>query len=100
MAEGRRVSCKGAKLFFSKNQLTYNRIAFTFPRKYGNAVQRNRSKRYGREAWRLHRHIWKQGYDLVLLVYPGKDSFLERQAQLHTLAGQADLLCGPSDIVC
>jgi ribonuclease P protein component len=64
------VSCSGAKLFILKNGLPYNRIAFTFSRKFGNAVKRNRARRLGREAYRHLRQTLKPGYDLVLLVYP------------------------------
>nr|MCR4789534.1 ribonuclease P protein component [Treponemataceae bacterium] len=42
---GKKVSTKGAKLYYQENQLGINRIAFTLPRGYGNAVQRNKSKR-------------------------------------------------------
>jgi ribonuclease P protein component len=68
---GRVYSCPGAKLFALKNGLPYNRIGFTLVRKYGNAVERNRAKRLGREAYRHLRPRLRGGYDLVLLVYPG-----------------------------
>jgi RNase P protein component len=64
------VYCPGAKLFFFANDLPYNRIVITFARKFGNAVQRNRARRLGREAYRLMRDNCKAGYDLVLLLYP------------------------------
>jgi ribonuclease P protein component len=85
------VSCEGAKLFFIENGLGYNRIAFTFARKFGNAVHRNRARRVGREAYRHLRHGLRQGYDLVLLVYPGKDSFSERLEELRLLFDRAHL---------
>ena len=65
------VTCPGAKLFILKNGLSHNRIVFTMGRNFGNAVQRNRSRRVSREAYRLMRSGLKSGYDLVLLVYPG-----------------------------
>lgn len=68
--KGRVVNCPGAKLFFFANNLPYNRIVITFARKFGNAVQRNRARRLGREAYRLIRENCKTGYDLVLLLYP------------------------------
>jgi hypothetical protein len=58
------------KLFVLKNSLPYNRICFTFARGFGNAVERNRSRRLGREAWRHLRPRLLGGYDLILLVYP------------------------------
>jgi ribonuclease P protein component len=64
------VSCPGAKLFFLRKEGTERRIVFTFPRKFGNAVVRNRARRLGREAFRHLRAGIKGGYDMALLVYP------------------------------
>jgi ribonuclease P protein component len=88
------VSCPGAKLFRLENGLARNRIAFTFARKFGNAVERNRARRVGREAYRLLKNRLKSGYDLVLLVYPGKDFLTDRVDQLETLFSRAGLLTG------
>ncbi|MFP3091531.1 ribonuclease P protein component [Treponema sp. TIM-1] len=91
---GKSVTCSGAKLFFKRNGLPHNRVVFTFGRKYGNAVKRNRSRRCGREAYRLIRNELKTGYDLVLLVYPGNDSFAGRMEQLRVLFSKAGLFYG------
>jgi ribonuclease P protein component len=87
----RTVSCSGARLLLLKNGLSYNRIAFTFSRKFGNAVQRNRAKRTGREVYRHLRNELRLGYDLVLLVYPGDNGFEIRMAQLRELFNSAGL---------
>jgi ribonuclease P protein component len=89
---GRVVSCSGAKLFILKNELPHNRIAFTFARKFGNAVERNRARRLSREAYRLTRNTIKPGFDLVLLVYPGKDVFNIRLEQLGGLFSRAGMV--------
>ena len=83
---GGREGVKGAKLFFAKNDLGFNRIAFPLPRGYGNAVQRNASKRYSREAF------LNTGYDILFLVYPGNDSFNSRCVQFRTLCKKAGLI--------
>jgi ribonuclease P protein component len=88
---GKRVSCSGAKLFFLPNGWSGNRIAFTFSRKFGIAVERNRSKRCSREAYRHTHLLLASGYDLVLLVYPGNDTFMIRMEQLKTLFNKAGL---------
>ena len=85
------VSCSGAKLFKLRNGLPHNRIAFAFPRKFGNAVERNRSRRLSREAYRLLRNELRKGFDLVLLVYPGRDNFSTRTDQLKDLFFRAGL---------
>jgi ribonuclease P protein component len=91
-SQGRSVSCPGAKLFILKNGLESNRVAFTFARKYGSAVQRNRSKRLSREAYRLSKAAWRGGFDFVLLVYPGGDTFQNRVRQLGVLFSRAGVL--------
>ncbi|QTQ12968.1 ribonuclease P protein component [Treponema parvum] len=89
---GERVSVSGAKLFFLPNNLKINRIAFTLSRHYGSAVKRNRSKRYSREVYRSFKTYLNAGYDLLLLVYPGNDSFGMRYVQFSLLCDKAGLL--------
>ncbi|MDR2445180.1 MAG: ribonuclease P protein component [Spirochaetaceae bacterium] len=110
--KGASASCSGARLFFLRRDVDGRRIAFTFARKFGNAVERNRARRLGREAYRHLRPKIKGGYDLVLLVYPGKNDFpengkapdnfsgvktpssgfLTRLRQMRVLLGKAGLL--------
>jgi ribonuclease P protein component len=89
------VSCAGAKLLRKENGLLYNRIAFTFSRKFGNAVERNRARRVSREVYRHLRNYLKPGYDLVLLVYPGKDNYSRRMEQMRELCSRAGLFKSP-----
>jgi len=89
---GKKVSVQGAKLFYSLNNRDYNRIGFPLPRGYGNAVERNRSKRYSRETYRTFKTHLNTGYDILFLVYPGNDSFHSRCEQFKTLCQKAGLL--------
>ena len=90
---GRKVSIPGAKLFFKPNGLKINRIAFILPRHYGNAVERNLSKRLSRESYRYFRNHIMSGYDMLLLIYPGSDFFSIRNSQLQQLVRKAGLFC-------
>ena len=89
---GNRASISGAKIFYKENGTEINRVGFPLPRGYGNAVQRNLSKRYSREVYRLLKTHLNTGYDILLLVYPGNDSFSTRCVQFRTLFEKAGLI--------
>ena len=89
---GKRVSISGAKLFFAENNSDINRIAFPIPRGYGNSVERNSSRRYSREAYRLTKTFLNTGYVILFFVYPGNDSFSTRCVQFRTLCEKAGLI--------
>ena len=89
---GKRVSVAGAKLFYMLNDRNINRIGFPLPRGYGNAVERNSSRRYSRETYRFFKTHLNTGYDMLLLVYPGNDSFQSRCEKFKTLCLKAGLL--------
>ena len=88
---GKKISIPGAKMFFYENNLGMNRVGFPLPRGYGNAVQRNLSKRYSREVYRLLKTHLNTGYDILLLIYPGNDSFSTRCVQFRTLFQKAGI---------
>ena len=90
--KGIKVSVSGAKLFFMSNGQSISRIAFPLSRGYGNAVCRNRSKRLSREVYRFYKSYLNTGYDILLLVYPGNDSFNTRCDQFRTLCKKAGLI--------
>ena len=89
---GKKASISGAKIFILENALEINRVGFPLPRGYGNAVQRNLSRRYSREVYRLLKAHLNTGYDILLLVYPGNDSFSTRCVQFRTLFTKVGLL--------
>jgi ribonuclease P protein component len=90
--KGKRIGCRGAKLFVLKNSLSRNRICFTFPRGFGTAVQRNRARRLGREAYRSLKPRLQYGYDLILLLYPQELSLTGCMGQLQYLFTRAGLM--------
>ena len=90
--EGKKVSTNGAKLFFYANNSEINRICFALPRGYGSSVERNKSKRLSREAYRHLKSHLNTGYDMLILVYPGNDSFHSRCELIRYLFMKASLI--------
>ena len=88
---GKKISIPGAKLFYLENNLGMNRVGFPLIRGYGNAVERNLSKRYSREVYRLIKSHLNTGYDMLFLIYPGNDSISSRCDQIRLLCPKADL---------
>jgi len=88
---GDRYSCSGAKLFVLPNTLPYNRFVCTFKRHYGSAIQRNKARRLSKEVYRQMKSRLKTGQDILLLLFPGNDSFSLRMQQLERLFTKADM---------
>jgi ribonuclease P protein component len=74
--KGKTASIYGLKLFYLQNPAVKRRIAFTFEKKFGNAVMRNRAKRLAKESYRHLRPSFgikpgfeKLGFDAVLMIF-------------------------------
>jgi ribonuclease P protein component len=82
------------KLFVLRNELPRNRICFTFSRGFGTAVERNRVRRLGREAYRNLKPGLRCGFDFILMVYPDNSglTFTGYKEQLRFLMVKAGVL--------
>ena len=69
-----------------KNRTKNVRVGITTSKKVGNAVQRNRSRRVIREAFRALAPRVRPGFDLVL-VARGKTPYVKPQRHLPQKAG-------------
>jgi len=54
-------------MFYKKNDQDKRRFGVTCKRKFGNAVQRNRLKRYAREFFRLNKERFPHGTDVFIM---------------------------------
>ena len=65
------MKCKAADgvllLFVARNESPSTRIGLSVSKKHGGAVDRNRLKRWLREAFRLERHRFPVGLDLIAI---------------------------------
>lgn len=63
---GRRGGDDVIRVLVGPNDLPYSRVACAVPKRYGNAVARNRLRRQYKEAFRLEKRRIPAGYDLLL----------------------------------
>ena len=55
-------------LYARPNRLGQNRVGITTGKKLGHAVVRNRARRRLREVYRLNEHLFKPGFDIVVVA--------------------------------
>lgn len=66
--KGKSVGDKYIVLFYKRNNLTYNRIAFLASKKVGNSVARSRAVRLMRESYRQINNDLSVGYDIIFIA--------------------------------
>ena len=66
--KGKSVGERYIVLFYKKNNLSYNRIAFLASKKVGNSVERNRARRLMKENYRFLKSHIRTGYDMVFIA--------------------------------
>ncbi|RAO99071.1 ribonuclease P [Petrotoga sp. 9PW.55.5.1] len=54
-------------IIYFQNGLQYNRIGIIVPKKFGNAVVRNKFKRYMREIYRKNKESFQNGFDYIFI---------------------------------
>ena len=66
--KGKSVGDRYVVLFYRKNNLPYNRLAYLASKKVGNAVKRNRARRLLKESVRLTNLELPTGYDYIIIA--------------------------------
>ncbi len=67
-AKGKQWAAPSLAIYCQRNRHGGNRLGLTVGKKVGNAVVRNRVRRRIREAYRIHEHRIKPGYDIVVVA--------------------------------
>ena len=66
--KGSRLRGKYFDVVYCANQLPFSRMAVVVSKKVGNAVVRNRVKRWIRELFRRHKDLMQVPSDLILVI--------------------------------
>lgn len=97
--QGKSRGSRFAVILYKRNGLKFTRTAFVASKKVGNSVQRNRSRRLMRVAYRAVEPNVKKGYDIIFVARAAingcKEPEVERQLK-KTLEG-AGILTGSSN---
>ena len=97
--QGKSRGSKSAVILYRRNGLKYTRTAFVASKKVGNSVQRNRSRRLMRAAYRAVEPNVKSGYDIIFVARAAingcKEPEVERQ--LKKSLESAGILTGSSN---
>lgn len=66
--KGKSIGGRFVVVFYRKNNLPYNRLAFLASKKVGNSVKRNRARRLMKESYRLRDYEISPGYDIIFIA--------------------------------
>jgi len=65
--QGKRYRGKYFILIYLSNELAFSRVAIVASKKFGNAVQRNRTKRWLRTLFRRNKELLKGPFDMIFI---------------------------------
>ncbi len=66
--KGNRYRAKYFNLIYQSNTLAYSRVGVVASRKIGNAVTRNKAKRWMRELYRRNKDMFAYPIDLIMVA--------------------------------
>jgi ribonuclease P protein component len=66
--QGKSKGSRFAVILYKRNGLKFTRTAFVSSKKVGNSVERNRSRRLMKAAYRAFKPDIKSGYDIVFVA--------------------------------
>ena len=72
LAKKNRFAADLLVLFIAPNDMGLSRLGISIGKSFGNAVQRNRAKRYIREAFRLNQDKIADDFDYLVMISPKK----------------------------
>ena len=97
--QGKSRGSKFAVILYRRNGLKFTRTAFVSSKKVGNSVERNRSRRLMRAAYKAIEPDIKSGYDIIFVARAAingcKEPEVERQ--LRKSLESAGILTGNSN---
>ncbi len=82
LRRGRRVARRGVVVYVDANGLAWSRLGIRVSRRAGNAVERNRIKRWIREVFRVSRSQLPVGVDVVCVIRSPVDHAFEQWREI------------------